>query len=93
MMYIDIVICSLDVCPITSYFNSGDPGHLLKVTSEHRDGGEPGHDRLHQLVHPGGHPGELARLRPDHLDQLGDLATTDGAELQESLHTPPDILL
>ena len=72
---------------------SAPPGDLLKVISEHRDGGESGHDGLQQLVHPGGHPGELAGLRADHLDQLGDLATADGAELQQSLHTPPHILL
>ena len=67
--------------------------HTLPAVSEHRHGGQLGHDWLDQLVHPLGEAGELAGLGADHLDKLRHLATTDGAELQQRLHAAPDLLL
>ena len=43
-------------------------------SSEHGDLGELLVDAGDVLVHPGRHARELARLRPDHLDELGDLS-------------------
>ena len=67
--------------------------HTLPAVSEHRHGGQLGHDWLNQLVHPLGEAGELAGLGPDHLDKLRHLATSNGAELQQGLHAAPDLLL
>ena len=67
--------------------------HTLPAVSEHRHGGQLGHDGLDQLVHPLGEAGELAGLGPDHLDKLRHRATTDSAELQQRLHAAPDLLL
>ena len=67
--------------------------HTLPAVSEHWHRGQSGHDRLDQLVHPLGEAGELAGLGADHLDQLGHLATPDGAELEQRLHASPHLLL
>ena len=67
--------------------------HTLPAVSEHRHGGQLGHDGLDQLVHPLGEAGELAGLGPDHLDKLRHLATSDSAELKQRLHAAPDLLL
>ena len=70
-----------------------DVRHVLPAASEHRDGGQPGHDGLNQLVHPLGQAGELAGLRANHFDQLRHLAAADRAELEQGLHAAPDFLL
>ena len=61
--------------------------------SEHGDLGELLVDAGDVLVHPGRHARELAGLGPDHLDELGDLAVRDLAELGQRPHAPEHLLL
>ena len=61
--------------------------------SEHGDLGELLVDPGDVLVHPGRHARELAGLGPDHLDELGDLAVRDLAELGQRPHAAEHLLL
>ena len=59
--------------------------------SEHGDLGELLVDAGDVLVHPGRHARELAGLGPDHLDELGDLAVRDLAELGQRPHAREEL--
>ena len=56
--------------------------------SEARDLGQPCVETGDVGVDPGRHSPELAWLRADHLDQLGDVAVGEGGELVQGLHAP-----